>query len=155
MMDPTELLNESTAENANGGVQIFEKLHEGNITADVSGEYILPDYMPPVEKLLRVQARPVIDEKYCNGEKITLGGHICWEVLYLSSDGEIKSFETEVRFAENCTIHRLDDNCMPSFLPTKNVLALSVRIDSDSCYPTRCDATHCNGKRIGSTDRTD
>ena len=112
MMDPTELTKESTTENANGGMQLFEKLHEGNVTVDVSGEYILPDYMPPVEKLLRVEAQPVIDEKYCSGEKITLGGHICWKVLYLSGDGEIKSFETEERFTESCTIHRLDDNCI-------------------------------------------
>ena len=87
MMDPTELTKESTTESANGGMRLFEKLHEGNVTVDVSGEYILPDYMPPVEKLLRVEAQPVIDEKYCSGEKITLGGHICWKVLYLSGDG--------------------------------------------------------------------
>ena len=54
MMDPTELTKESTTENANGGMQLFEKLHEGNVTVDVSGEYILPDYMPPVEKLFRL-----------------------------------------------------------------------------------------------------
>lgn len=149
MLDDQEFTPKTVSEEAEGQQGLFEKLHEGNVTADVSGEYILPDYLPPVEKILRLRAAPRLAGKYMNGDKVAMEGSIDWEVLYLTDTGDIHTFSTEERFSESCSIHHLDPACIVWVQPV--VEKPVCRLTSPRKMSLRC---QCNIALTPVTPRT-
>lgn len=62
-----------------------------------TGEYVLPDYLGDVKKLLYTRARAVPAGKYKNGEMLDIVGVVAYDVVYLDSEDNITplSFTTD------------------------------------------------------------
>ncbi|MGN1096136.1 MAG: hypothetical protein ACI4QR_07075, partial [Eubacteriales bacterium] len=69
---------------------LLTKAAEKKDTKEITTEYTLPDYLPDVNRLLRVVARIEEPGKYINGDMIEYDGLICYNVIYATSDGKIK-----------------------------------------------------------------
>ncbi|AOR22577.1 DUF3794 and LysM peptidoglycan-binding domain-containing protein [Clostridium taeniosporum] len=65
----------------------FEQLiKESNTDCVLKEEYLIPDTHPDVEKILTVEARPVIISKEFVGDKIVVEGKVEYTVLYLARE---------------------------------------------------------------------
>ena len=55
------------------------------------GEVILADYLPPILRIVRSEARSFVKSKTVHGEKLTVEGIAEFTVIYLSENGELTS----------------------------------------------------------------
>ena len=88
---------------------IYEKAIKKTDSRDISTEYTLPDYLPDITRLLRVSAAAEHPEKYCGTESVEYDGKIIYNILYATSEGEIRCavFDTDYTGAVNA--QEIDD----------------------------------------------
>ena len=63
-------------------VQFEQLLRESNSNTVLKEEYLIPDTHPDVQKILTVEARPMIINKELIGDKIVLEGKVEYTVIY-------------------------------------------------------------------------
>ncbi len=63
----------------------------GSILFESGGEFILPDYMPKVQKVLRMEARALPPAQYINGTEAQMSGSVLHTLIYLGEDGEVSA----------------------------------------------------------------
>lgn len=99
-------------------------LGDTDVTAEASGEYTLPDYLPDIRRILRVTAFPQITGQYMNGEKAEIEGTADAVLLYMSEEGTVHAFHTEAPFAQTVPVPGMDEN---------TVVTVRTRTDSSTC----------------------
>ena len=73
-----------------------------------STEYILPDYMGEIKKILTVTARQMPTGRFVNDSGAEFSGIVCYDVLYTDSDGALSSFSTSSDFSASCAVSNDD-----------------------------------------------
>ena len=68
---------------------------------EVSCDYVLPDYLGEVRKILYTEARAMPLPTYMNGEEACASGGVRFRMVYMDAEGELSS----VDFAEDYEIH--------------------------------------------------
>jgi len=89
-----------------------------------SAEYILPDYMGEIKKILTVTARTVPTGRFVNESGAEFSGIVNYDVLYTDADGKLSSFSTSSDFSVGCSVPEngeVDVNC------ALHVAAVSLR----------------------------
>jgi len=87
-------------ENTTGKLSV--KRADGVHTVDVTEDFILPDYISEIRRVIGVQGNAAIDGKYLNGSELEADGAVTYNVLYLGGDGGLcavpltSSFEDKV-----------------------------------------------------------
>lgn len=61
------------------------------VTAEATGDHILPDYQPEIRKILSVTSLVLPSEKYVGGDRAEFLGRVMHEVLYTAEDGDLHS----------------------------------------------------------------
>ncbi|MBQ6893794.1 MAG: DUF3794 domain-containing protein, partial [Clostridia bacterium] len=56
---------------------------------ECGGEFVLPDYMPKMQKILRLEARALPPSRYVGGSSVQMSGNVLHTLIYLGEDGEI------------------------------------------------------------------
>ena len=81
----------------------FITCHRRAVTAkDVSGEYTLPDYLPDINRLLRVSSAIGRTSSHAGEEGgVDFDGEVNFSVVYSSSDGLVKNAAFKVPFGGN------------------------------------------------------
>ena len=82
-------------------VQFEQLLRESNSNAVLKEEYLIPDTHPDVQKILTVEARPMIINKELIGDKIVLEGKVEYTVIYLAREDGIVA--NSVNYNQNFT----------------------------------------------------
>lgn len=67
-------------------------------------EYILPDYMGDIKKLLSSNAKAVPTGKFVGEGSVEVSGSIEYELLYLDNEGKLTAVNTSSDFTENFAI---------------------------------------------------
>lgn len=77
---------------------IMMKVFDGCSEKENTEKYDLPDYLPDVNKLLRVDAKLCGISRYVNGDTLEYDGSLLYHVLYATAQGEIcnASFESPI-----------------------------------------------------------
>ena len=70
---------------------VEQDLTGGVIPVEVGGDYTLPDYMPEVRRVLRVDCQAGITGRYPSGDKTEVGGDCRYYMLYTGENGQISS----------------------------------------------------------------
>ena len=65
---------EQTLQTAGGG---------GNILFESGGEFVLPDYLPKVQKVLRLEANALPPTKYMSGGEAQMRGSVLHTLIYV------------------------------------------------------------------------
>ncbi|MBR5538457.1 MAG: LysM peptidoglycan-binding domain-containing protein [Clostridia bacterium] len=97
-----------------------------NVFFESSGEYVLPDYMPKVEKLLRAESKILPPSRYMSGGGVQMTGNILHSLIYVGDEGEISAtvlpskYEFTVPYEEG---------------KVPNAIFASPVIDSANCRP--------------------
>lgn len=59
-----------------------------SMPVECGGEFILPDYMPSVRKVLRIEAVALPPAKYVGGGSVQMSGEVLHTLIYMGEDGE-------------------------------------------------------------------
>ncbi len=60
-----------------------------SIPVESGGEFVLPDYMPKVQKVLRIEANATPPSKYIGARDAQMSGSVLHTLIYLGEDGEV------------------------------------------------------------------
>lgn len=61
----------------------------GSIFCESSSEYVLPDYLPKVQKVLRMETRALPPVRYMNTAEAQMSGNLLHTLIYVGEEGEI------------------------------------------------------------------
>lgn len=63
--------------------------HASTLTHEAAEDFLLPDYMPAVRRVVRVEATPLPENRFLTGSAIEFGGTVAYSVLYIGEGGEL------------------------------------------------------------------
>ncbi|HHW25327.1 MAG TPA: DUF3794 domain-containing protein [Clostridiales bacterium] len=66
-------------------------IFEGSQNVSVASEFILPDYLPDIERILRVTARTEGESELVSDGELHFNGEVIFSILYLAEDCQLKS----------------------------------------------------------------
>ena len=77
------------------------RVAEREISTEVSCDYVLPDYLGEVRKILFTEARCLPLPTYMNGEELSVSGTVAFRMIYNDAEGRLSSVEFTADY-ENC-----------------------------------------------------
>ncbi len=81
------MMNTLTEGAARGTMQL--PILTRTLTADVAGDFSLPDYQPEMKRLLRIEAGVLPPERFASASGVELGGTLDYYVLYMGHDNRL------------------------------------------------------------------
>lgn len=63
----------------------------GNVLCESNSEHVLPDYMPKVQKVLRMETRVLPPSRYMNTAEVQMSGNLLHTLVYVGEEGEVAS----------------------------------------------------------------
>ncbi len=91
--------------------RVLVKTYEGAAKEEVSAEYNLPDYLPDVNRLLKISAKIADHGSYLSGDNAEYDGKLCFSILYAASDGSLKEAEFETDYSGSMPVMGLAPDC--------------------------------------------
>ena len=74
----------------------------GTYSCEAGGEYTLPDYMPEVRRILRVDCDAAMTGQYDRQDKTEIGGEVRYYLIYLDGEGTLASASFDGTF--DCSV---------------------------------------------------
>jgi len=93
------------------GNTILVKTFEDTSHNEVSAEYNLPDYLPDINRLLKVSAKITEISHFLSGDTLEYDGTLKCTVLYATGDGNLKSADFERDFSGNMGVAGTSGDC--------------------------------------------
>jgi len=93
------------------GNTILVKTFEDTSHNEISAEYNLPDYLPDINRLLKVSAKITESSHFLSGDSLEYDGKMKCTLLYATGDGNLKSAEFERDFAGNMSVAGTSGDC--------------------------------------------
>lgn len=90
--------------NENGRVDIPMLCFDGAVSGEVSEDFVLPDYMPEVSRILRLEYRAIPEGKYVGAGNLEFSGAVSYTVIYASGDSRICSVSLSSSYEGKCEI---------------------------------------------------
>ena len=72
------------------------------VSTECSVDYTLPDYMPEIRKLLRVDARPIPSGRYFNEDGAEFSGIVAFTVVYTDGEGQLSAVSQNGEYTLSC-----------------------------------------------------
>lgn len=92
---------------------VSEKIYEGEYEQSVECDIIVPDYMPDVLKILRVDATPRINSTLCQKDVITVEGAVELNILYIPEEGgSLRCLRHSCYFEHSFDVKGADDSTL-------------------------------------------
>ncbi len=85
-------------------------IYDGSSEIGVETALVLPDYMGDIEKILRCSLTARASSKRIEGQRLSVGGTAFMRMLYITSDGKVESFETQIPFSKNIDLQSTGEN---------------------------------------------
>lgn len=95
---------------------------------DVAGDYVLPDYMPEIKKLLYVSSSVLPESKFLNGGALELDGAIAYNVVYVGDDGTLSAAPLVTEYSA--------DTAIASFPNGAEGIFADTQLESTTCRAT-------------------
>ena len=125
-------------ENCNALMQIYEGVKH----TEISEEFILPDYLPDVKRIIKVNAKPRIDTKYVTMGKVEYEGDVVAVVLFIDEENKLRTVTFKAAFADAIEVAEIKTECVANLVPyiesvncrllNPRRVSLRVRVDTDS-----------------------
>lgn len=110
------------------GNHVLVKTYEGRASKEIAAEYNLPDYLPDINRLLKVSAEITEESRYLSGDTLEYDGKLRFSVLYATSDGRLKNATFDTDFSGNTSILGTAGDCDIHFTPA--VESVSCRLQN-------------------------
>ena len=93
------------------GSTILVKTFEDTAHNEISAEYNLPDYLPDINRLLKVSAKITESSHFLSGDVLEYDGKMKCTLLYATGDGNLKSADFEREFSGNMSVSGTSGDC--------------------------------------------
>ncbi len=117
------------------------KVHEGVKHTEISEEFILPDYLPDIKRIIRAEAKPHIDGKFITTGRIEYEGDIVCHLLFCDEANKLRSVTFTAAFSDGIDLPEADDECIANLIPSPESIncrmlnprriSLRLRLDTD------------------------
>lgn len=122
------------------------KVYDDVKHTDVSEEFILPDYLPDVKRIIRVDAKPKIDGKFISNGRIDYEGDVICHILFCDEANHLKSVTFTVAFSDGADINDIENECVANLIPSPesvvckmlNPRRVSIRMRIDTTLTVWC-----------------
>lgn len=85
-------------------------IYDGSCEIGVETALVLPDYMGDIEKILKCSVTARATSKRIEGQRLSVGGMAFMRMLYITSEGKVESFETQIPFSKNIDLQASGEN---------------------------------------------
>ena len=76
----------------------------GLIYCDCTGEFVLPDYLPEIRKIIRIDAKAIPSGKFIGSQKAEFAGIVAYTVIYAGAEGELSSTSLSSDYEFSCNL---------------------------------------------------
>ena len=128
----------SALENNSALMQIYEGVKH----TEISEEFILPDYLPDIKRIIKVSAKPKIDTKYVTVGKVEYEGDVVTVLLFVDEQNKLQTVTFKAAFADILEVTEIKNECVANLLPyvesvncrllNPRRVSLRVRVDTES-----------------------
>ncbi len=106
---------------------ILIKTFEGISHDEISAEYNLPDYLPDINRLLKVSAKISESSHALSGDTVEYDGKFKCSLLYATGDGSLKSADFERDFSGTTAVSGTSGDCDIHFEPQIETVACRLQ----------------------------
>ncbi len=110
------------------GTAMPVKVFEDTSCNEISAEYNLPDYLPDVNRLLKVSAKIFEISHFLSGDTLEYDGKLKCSLLYATGDGYLKNAEFERDFSGNTAVSGTAGDCDIRF--DADIASVSCRLQN-------------------------
>lgn len=112
-----------------GEVAVNETILETTVEQPIDIDFTLPDYCPDINKILKCQVKPLIQNRTINGNKLDIEGNIKVRLMYLDEEKQIiRNFKYVSPFSMKVDIKNQDKEIInPVIFTTENLEYLNCR----------------------------
>lgn len=103
----------------------YSRVSPREIAAEVGCDYVLPDYLGDVRKILFTEARCLPLPTYMSGDELSTSGAVEFRMIYTDSEGQISSFSFTGDY-ESC--ERISQETSPEIFSESEVSSFSMRL---------------------------
>ena len=68
--------------------ELWQEVQMQSRLIESGGEFVLPDYMPMMQKVLRLEARALPPDRYVSANNVQMSGEVLHTLIYIGEDGE-------------------------------------------------------------------
>ena len=135
------MINKSKDQNQNEyfGVALYER----EISTEVTGDFILPDYQCEIRRILRVDALALPPAKYVSTSEVEFSGTVDFRVTYVGGDGELYCIPLSEAYAFSVPIEADGGADDVSVLCSIRTDAVNTRVSAPRKLNIRCRLRPC------------
>ncbi len=115
---------------------ILTKTFDGISHDELSAEYNLPDYLPDINRLLKVSAKISDSSHYLAGDVVGYDGKLKCAILYATGDGTLKNAEFERDFSGTAAVSGTSGDCDIRF--EAQIETISCRLQNPRKLTAKC-----------------
>lgn len=138
------------------------RVYEGVKHTDIAEEFILPDYLPDVKRIIRVDVKPKIDGKFISAGRIDYEGDVVCHILFCDEGNHLKSVIFTAAFSDGVDLSGIEDECIANLIPSPesvsckmlNPRRVSVRMRLDTTVTIWCNRSF-EPEYIGEYEKTE
>ena len=94
------------------------KIFDGVKHTDISEEFILPDYLPDIKRIIRVDCIPKIDGKFVSSGKVDYEGDVSCHILFCDEGNHLKTVTFTLSFSDGVDLPEIKDECVANLIPS-------------------------------------
>ena len=102
-----------------GGANIQSDLSGENVFCECTGEFTLPDYLPEIRKIIRIDGKAIPSGKFLSSSKAEFAGIVAYTIIYSCAEGELASCSLSCDYEFSCNI------------PSNDLGDLSIIVDTE------------------------
>ena len=92
---------------------IYVKRFDTSAVCDVTEDFVLPDYIPEVRRVIGVRTTVSADGKYLSGDELETDGGVTYNVMYVGGDGAICMTSQTSSYTGRVPLKTEDDRFTP------------------------------------------
>ncbi|MBQ9691927.1 MAG: DUF3794 domain-containing protein, partial [Clostridia bacterium] len=93
------------------------QIYEGVKHTEISEEFILPDYLPDVKRIIKVSAKPRIDTKYVTMGRVEYEGDVVAVILFIDEENKLRTVTFKAAFADAIEVSDIMNECVANLMP--------------------------------------
>lgn len=105
-----------------GSTDALIRVHNGVKHTEIAEEFILPDYLPDIKRVIRADATPKMDGKYLSDGKISFEGEVACRMLYTDESNCLKAVTFNASFSDSAEVRSVSSECIANLMPSPESL---------------------------------
>lgn len=93
------------------GLTHYETVFNEEIEQSIDNDFVIPDYLSDIERIMKCSTKPRITSKTLNGSQLSIDGNVSVCVIYANPENKLCSFETVINFTKTVDIGEETDFC--------------------------------------------